>query len=754
MRLSVTTALSSTLSRMVAISATSVFSASWAEGGGAGVLDFSTMSQIELVAPASVWFEGEVVSGFNLSQPAPGALHDPSFSGMTYRWEFGDPGVYANTELNVLNVWKNRNVQIAKNGCYTFGEPGTYDVTLWAVDSNGVTGSVTKQIVIQDPDTYYAGSRTICVSQASNFTGAPAGAQQVTTIAAARTAARVLGQTSRTLLRAGEVFTDVNWECSAPQINLRVGSFGAGADPILYPAPGGNTASNGGTIFTFSNGSPVLDAVLYNLTGRGDWDAEYESGDPREGFFGTSNADGVRRTMYQCHVTGMAGQNLLFPENQDALSVIFDCFVGHYMDYGCFSGWSSAPGENSYTYDNRVATIGSSLRANPNACIGNYGKIGLSNQHGCWRIADDRRVIIHACDGLSLSSWPGGMQPPFRLWSAGNGTPTGGQEYVITCCVVEGGDGPGAAAPQNTGGNAVPGNYLFENIIYITNYANTQGFGAGYGGQTFRNVVYIRVPIDSARVTGFPISGQPATQGPPFTLDTSSFPQVDGNAGTPVALHNCTFYNMHTASTAFSSTGGFTSVTIENNVNHQPNAGVTADGPVTLVAIPEIRVFTQGFRKGPKKNVLRLASSVASGASIAVAYPPGTGQADFSASDKHTIALGGTSPEFGDGTEGIGNQFYWSWRGDVSLVFGPSTITITNTSGVTWNIGQILRYGLHQHTLATDTRFASPASGSLVIPVAASGSPAFGTASGLVTYRDIFDTVRAATADRGAAEAA
>ena len=97
-----------------------------------------------------------------------------------YATDFGDSGA---------GVWAN-GVQssglTSKNAGYgpvtghVYETPGTY--TMQMVVTDGVnTVTKTGTIVVQDPNTVYAGTDTICISHSNNFTGAPSGATQVNT---------------------------------------------------------------------------------------------------------------------------------------------------------------------------------------------------------------------------------------------------------------------------------------------------------------------------------------------------------------------------------------------------------------------------------------------------------------------------------------------------------------------------------------------------------------------------------------------
>ena len=63
---------------------------------------------------------------------------------------------------------------------HVYETPGTYTVQMVVTDGVN-TATKTGTIVVQDPNTVYAGALTICISHSGNFTGAPSGAAQVNT---------------------------------------------------------------------------------------------------------------------------------------------------------------------------------------------------------------------------------------------------------------------------------------------------------------------------------------------------------------------------------------------------------------------------------------------------------------------------------------------------------------------------------------------------------------------------------------------
>lgn len=157
------------------------------------------------VAPLAVHFDS-------------GAVGEEFLSG-EYRWDFGDPG---------SGSWLNGRSKEADSGPiagHVYERPGTYRATLNGVDYVDIT--------VQDPDVVFSGLTTRCFSQTGDFTGAPPGAQLVTTSSLA-TVATHIAPGRRLLLRRGET-----WTAGSTQLGGLVagpgliGSFGPGARPTI-----------------------------------------------------------------------------------------------------------------------------------------------------------------------------------------------------------------------------------------------------------------------------------------------------------------------------------------------------------------------------------------------------------------------------------------------------------------------------------------------------------------------------------------
>ncbi|MEQ1836797.1 MAG: PKD domain-containing protein, partial [Candidatus Nitrotoga sp.] len=125
------------------------------------------------VAPLSVFFD---TSGTTDPSMTSRPFHD-----LEYTWNFGDTtaGTWANgTQPGVSS----KNTATGPVAAHVFEIPGTYTVTVTAYDGIN-TATTNKTITVQDPNTVFVGTNTICVAQlttpVAGVNGCPSGALTV-----------------------------------------------------------------------------------------------------------------------------------------------------------------------------------------------------------------------------------------------------------------------------------------------------------------------------------------------------------------------------------------------------------------------------------------------------------------------------------------------------------------------------------------------------------------------------------------------
>jgi hypothetical protein len=177
------------------------------------------------VAPLSVFFEAYDDIFANVAD-----FKDP-----VYHWTFGDPG-----SGTYPTNGKSKNEAYGKVAAHLFAQAGEYTVTLTATH-NGVTKHESVVISVSDPDVYYAGTSTVCVSASGNFTACPAGAQHITTDDFDLDDGGVLsylGEGTRVLLRSGESFFSNQPSSTCGAGPRHIGAFGSGDRPRVVSSVG------------------------------------------------------------------------------------------------------------------------------------------------------------------------------------------------------------------------------------------------------------------------------------------------------------------------------------------------------------------------------------------------------------------------------------------------------------------------------------------------------------------------------------
>lgn len=181
-----------------------------------------------------------VVAPFKLFVDASGTTAEGikeawAFHDLHYVWNFGDPG---------SGTWatngKRRNNGFGPTYGHVFDRPGKYSVTLTV--SNPLTGDAATDsfsITVEDPDKYFAGKHTICVSTKGDFSGAPDGALCVKDNDFARVIGTYAKRGKRLLFRRGE-----QWQISRSPGRIveggpaMIGAFGKGLKPKLVAEVG------------------------------------------------------------------------------------------------------------------------------------------------------------------------------------------------------------------------------------------------------------------------------------------------------------------------------------------------------------------------------------------------------------------------------------------------------------------------------------------------------------------------------------
>ncbi len=198
------------------------------------------------VAPLSVFFDASATIDPGISRP---------FHELEYTWSFNDPA--AGVWTYGAKPGSSKNAATGPVASHVFDTPGTYNVSLSVFD--GIYNSTANTtITVQDPETVFAGTNTICFSTSGTFTGCPAGATHVTTLDFAAAINNYHDAYRRLLFRRGETFT-----AAASGIISKTG-------PGIIGAYGAGTALPIAKIVT--NGTfPIIRLSGPTTPGIGDW---------------------------------------------------------------------------------------------------------------------------------------------------------------------------------------------------------------------------------------------------------------------------------------------------------------------------------------------------------------------------------------------------------------------------------------------------------------------------------------------------
>ncbi|MEM9784429.1 MAG: hypothetical protein AAF899_18385, partial [Pseudomonadota bacterium] len=312
-----------------------------------------------------------------------------------FLWDFGPTEDY---EFDALPL-ESRARRGARYGLghatgHVFVGVGTHRITVTQSARDGSARSAEIEIEVQDPDMVFAGLDTVCLSLVGDFSGAPAGARQVTSWTDMRA---VLQQNQRLLLRAGEEFEydGVTFDIDESLYVSRFGDAEA-PRPRISPAPTQQTAS---VPFVLLNAQDVLFAGVeyrdfYDPTDPIPAEEHPEYAILRRLFVPIGTSPGT--VIFGCKVSNCAGGPGIEPRG-----LLVNNDVSDWYNYGSFSEDAT-----------EAAFIGCRIAQNPNTAdfldfrSPNSGESPNGADHGPIRTARSQRCVIAQCHLESWSGWP------------------------------------------------------------------------------------------------------------------------------------------------------------------------------------------------------------------------------------------------------------------------------------------------------------------------------------------------------------
>lgn len=747
-----------------------------------------------LVAPFAFWARPANITGFAVSEPSGDTnIYDPTQHDVTWIWQLSGAAYTPKVTPNIPTVWRDIFTAYGKMPSFVIPSAGDWTLTCFAFDRNGRWGEATYIFeaggdgeAIVSADSFFATTKTICVSQASDFTGKPTGATEVTSIAAAITAAATLmgsGTVARILLRAGETFDGAALSMDGASFRniltaAHVGKFGAGADPILNAAPDG-------AIFAPTRGTQAQQYVVYDLDCRGPWDSTTETGRIASlGFWLTSNSFAL---VFRCKVNGLNTDEYRgTTTTANSSNMICDTEITNWQNFGAaaFGGnYISYIGCDIHQHEDALSGIhqlpsGGGTNSNPWELGNRHGPVRLDpGTGGVMDTTHFRCNSFFSRNGWSLNSPidavslpPTAAQPCLRFGPIA----TTRHHHSLDRNSFEGGSDVIVLTQTNVNNSTtLARNVVFDKILIAgTHHTYNTLFTNWNPGVTMRNTHLWR---------------------PNVTRSSSNVPAADINVpfgGTyiadlgPVRLYNNTIY-----SDALSSyySGSFAPIVIdsdhddavdENNVIYIPSEDLgdgTGDEPTYVFEVETIAGFVPR-EKGARWNfpaiggpvlgsAIRVTSVREGGAGtvmndewVLIDYPNftglnnGAGMADVRAAilanttQKHIVSVTTVS------TKRMGDTGIWADAdGLVAFDFtNAGYMRVQNLSGVPWTSGDIqVLLDLSDFLMDFVPGTASPPA--IPLPVPASGSDTLAARDfGLWARDDFFGTLRGVASARGA----
>lgn len=529
---------------------------------------------VNQVAPEGFLFE-VTLNGFDSVAPTGGAIRDDRFHEVYYSWDFDDSYTFA-APTNLPSEKLDSQYAYGPMVSHTYRAAGAYTVSCTIEEpSSGKSFVATLDVTVADNSSLFSGTNTIFVDPDSNWTNAPSGALQRTSISSALSTA--LGQQStpkRIMLNRGKAYTFGGTSLgrgsgtALPDLILITAGPGAGAKPEVTCT---------GTVFdwhdsvTTGNGEDK-DFVVQDINWTGGWNPVTESGSKPNFFNVYGNSpnmlliDGCTTTNFEIHyyITNSA-----LPIDH-RVTVLNDATIHGWRDYGIQSADSVA-----------FVTTGSSVRQNINALCGGP-KDGTHNDHNPFRQGIGARIIMLSSEYFSRNGWFDvsgyqSVQPCLRLHQSSDE----GSKYVITNNYFEGGISCVAFSSQGGhSGDAI--NALLEKNIFMGTMQTSKCVATNCGGVTIRNNIGVLPDIT------YVSQSNPSTF---VSLDSNSTAAAKAAAieiysNTWVSwMSDANYRGGNVAVVSSSSNGGsFATVVDQNNINYQPNVtgGSTSDGPLEV----------------------------------------------------------------------------------------------------------------------------------------------------------------------------
>jgi PKD repeat protein len=563
-------------------------------GSGAGTVAINVLRQMnEMVAPAGVYIELGI-TGASVAAPASATVDDLQLRKLWSHIDWGDNGATSDKVLNLPAAHNDLNASYAKHCSHVYTAPGSYTITATVRELDGtLVGTDTQVIAISDPDTVFAGNRTILVNAAGQADANHDGAQIVTSADAAVAANKGLPNLrKRVLFKRGETFpTSVALHRFkfGEEENVYFGAYGTGANPIIDSTASG---INDNEVFDVT-GAHGDDAVFTDLTFVGPHDPDNETG-ARHVAIAVTDPDSAAQSGQRALVNNCTFQGIYAPLQKlgtGSISTMFlvnNCDIDGWGDYGVFLS------DNSQGV---VGLTGNRIEQSPNARNGGQGKTTAANRHGPVRMTKDLYFYASGNSMFSRNTWVDNLvgQPCLRLVTS-PGRFAAAANIIVERNALEGGSEVIAFADAGGGGGAFAGQRaLIEKNLIVGTAQTASMMRADFMGVTFRNNICMMpdVPVFHVNVPSFNIMQKTAGEATTFSgatfateLYANTFVVLKTNANLTDAFSN----RRNVVVTDTQGTTAWPGLVVANNAISVPNA--TGEGLHEAINVTQTAIST------------------------------------------------------------------------------------------------------------------------------------------------------------------
>ena len=550
-----------------------------AQSGGGTITSFTTAAgRTSGFAPFPVLAEATMAST--------SSRFDIPFNDMEVAWSCSEAGNF--TAINNNPIWGlSKATAYSPVASFTFEGSGSHTISATGYDSESSLAATDITVTVTDQDTQFAGADTavLSLSTPADYTGAPSGSSQFTTLTAAMS--HLSGrQNQRLLIQAGESLSDqIQFqETTGSNRNLCIGSYGA--------------ANNGRATLDFTSDlttNPVElrrntwdQVVVENLEILGPFDSTFQGDIPTEpGNSGIAFGEGgnvkpvsAYKVVNNCIIDGFnIGISFDGFREGDTPTNNRDLFVNNttitnWVSHGLFG-----------TYIEDICVTGCSIEAPSGAVNADEGRpTGHFTDSSCMRSTDPAGVILFANNHLSVFSHNFSdddnriISPITRIHAGGDSINTiSGTKIVFDRNRTEG--GPFDVFTTRTDGVGPTDNFIIvDRLHHIETSGFTQATTLYHGGSTMRNAVVIAANVAPGASTGhndflnFTRTQDDSTRRKEaysnFFLDDRSAANARNRAGTVTNID----YDLSDETYPTDSNGGFVGNNVEMTRNRSSSA--------------------------------------------------------------------------------------------------------------------------------------------------------------------------------------